>query len=170
MPAVLAHLYVSVACSCDPTFIAYPHGLPIVWYLDWFFRLVWCLVLCFSRSLCADSADGSSSGSCHCLAQCCRGGGFSPYYLVFIAILGFSCYCLRNFHACDYLPGVRLWGSLFAPYAYPTLRPSPAVAGLVGFRCGPHHWLSLRVCVGHFWGGGAVSSFSPPARHGVGYC
>ena len=49
--------FVSVACSCDPTFIAYPHGLPIVRYLDWVFRLVWYLVLCFSRSLCADSAD-----------------------------------------------------------------------------------------------------------------
>ena len=82
--------FISVACSCDPTFIAYPHGLPIVRYLDWFFRLVWCLVLCFSRSLCADSADGSSSGSCCCLARCCRGGGFFPKYAVFIAILGFS--------------------------------------------------------------------------------
>ena len=40
----------------------------------------------------------------------------------------------------------------------------------MGFRCGPHHWLSLRVCVGPFGSGGAVSSFSPPARRGVGYC
>ena len=28
----------------------------------------------------------------------------------------------------------------------------------------------MCVCVGPFWGGGAVSSFSPPARRGVGYC
>ena len=75
--------FVSVACSCDPTFIAYPHGLPIVRYLDWFFKLVWCLVLCFSRSLCADSADGSSASSSRCLAQCCQGGGFFPQIRVF---------------------------------------------------------------------------------------
>ena len=82
--------FVSVACSCDPTFIAYLHGLPIVRYLDWFFRLVWCLVLCFSHSLCTDSADGSSAGSCRCLAQCCRSGGVFPKYTVFIASLGIS--------------------------------------------------------------------------------
>ena len=29
-------------------------------------------------------------------------------------------------------------------------------------RCGPLHWLSLRLCVGPFLGGGSVSSFSPP--------
>ena len=81
---------VSVACSCDPTFIAYPHGLPIVRYLGWFFRHVWYLVLCFPRSLCADYADGSSAGSCRCLAQCCRGGGFFPKYAVFLASLGIS--------------------------------------------------------------------------------
>ena len=93
-----------------------------------------------------------------------------PHIRGFYRYFGVFCYCLRNFRACDYLPWLRLWGGLFAPYAYPTLRPSPVVAGLVGFRCGPHHWLSLRVCVGPFWGGGAVSSFSPPARRGVGYC
>ena len=68
------------------------------------------------------------------------------------------------------MPWLRLWCCLLAPYASPTLRPLPAVAGLVGFRCRPPYWLSLRVCVGPFWGGGAVSSFSPPARCGVGYC
>ena len=66
--------------------------------------------------------------------------GFYRYFGVF-------CYCLRTFRACDYLPWLRLWGGLFAPSVFPTLRPSPAVAGLVGFCCGPHHWLSLRVCV-----------------------
>ena len=60
--------------------------------------------------------------------------------------------------------------AFLAPSAYPTLRPSPAVAGLGGFRCRPPHWLSLRACVGPFMGGGAVSSFSPPARRGVGFC
>ena len=81
--------FVSVACSCDPTFIAYPRGLPIVRYLNWFFRLVWYLVLCFSRSLFADSADGSSAGSCRCLAQCCRGGGFSPNMQFLSLVWGF---------------------------------------------------------------------------------
>ena len=54
--------------------------------------------------------------------------------------------------------------AFFAPCASPPLRPLPAVAGLVGFRYRLPHWLSLRVCVGPFWGGGAVSSFSPPAQ------
>ena len=35
------------------------------------------------------------------------------------------------------------------------------MAGLAVLRCGPPHWLSLRVYVGPFWCGGAVSSFSP---------
>ena len=37
---------VSVACRCDPTFIAYPHGLPIVRYLDWFLGMcgIWSFV------------------------------------------------------------------------------------------------------------------------------
>ena len=39
--------FVSVAWCCDPTFLASPHGLSIVGYLYWFFRHVWCLVLCF---------------------------------------------------------------------------------------------------------------------------
>ena len=81
---------VSVACCCNPTFIAYPHGFHITRYLDWFFRLVWYLVLCFPRNLCADSADGSSASSCSCFAQCCRGGGFFPKYAVLIASLGIS--------------------------------------------------------------------------------
>ena len=47
--AVFANFgFASVAWCCDPSFIAYLHGLPIVWYLYWFFRHVWCLVLCFS--------------------------------------------------------------------------------------------------------------------------
>ena len=43
--------FVCVAWCCDPTFIAYPHGL-----LSWgtfigFFRLVWYLVRCFSVAI-----------------------------------------------------------------------------------------------------------------------
>ena len=82
--------FISVAWSCDHTFLACPHGLPIVRYLYWFFRHVWYLVLCFSRSFCADYADGSSTGSCSCLVQCCRGGGLFPIYEVFALVLGIS--------------------------------------------------------------------------------
>ena len=44
----------------------------------------------FSCSVCADYADGSSAGSCSCLAQCCRGGGLFPKYAVFALVLGIS--------------------------------------------------------------------------------
>ena len=71
-------------------------------------------------------------------------GAFSPNTRFLSLFWGFLL-LLTDFRDCDYLPWLRLWGGLFAPYAYPTLRPSPAVAGLVGFRCGPHHWLSLFV-------------------------
>ena len=74
---------------------------------------------------------------------------FFPNSAVFTPILGIS---------------VRVWGifaleleflgcacgGLLAPSAYPTLRQSPSVAGLEVLRCGPPHWLSLRVCVGPF--------------------
>ena len=38
VPALFPHFYgfVSVTYRCDPTFIACPHGLPIVRYLYWF--------------------------------------------------------------------------------------------------------------------------------------
>ena len=69
------------------------------------------------------------------------------------------------------MPWLRLWCCLLAPYASLTLRPSPAVAGLVGFCCGPSYWLFLCVCVCQsFLGRQSWSSFSPPARRGVGYC
>ena len=60
--------------------------------------------------------------------------------------------------------------AFLAQFAYLTRRPSPAVTGFMGFHCGPPQWWSLCVRGGLFWGGGAVSSFSPPARRGVGYC
>ena len=68
--------------------------------------------------------------------------------------------CLGNFALALIFLGCAYGVAFLAPSAYPTLRPSPAVAGLVGFRCSPPHWWSLRVCGGPFWGGGAVSSFS----------
>ena len=38
--------FVSVAWSCNPTFIAYPHGLPIVRYPYWFLGMcgIWSCV------------------------------------------------------------------------------------------------------------------------------
>ena len=86
--------FVSVAWSCDPTFIAYPHSSLIVRYPYWFFRHVWYLVLCFSCSVCA---DGSGTGSCRCLAQCCQGGGFFPNSAVFSAGFGVFLVLLRVF-------------------------------------------------------------------------
>ena len=94
---------------------------------------------------------------------------FSPNTRFLSLVWGFLL-LLRNFRACDYIPWLRWWGGLFAPYAYPTLKTFACGCWPCGFSLRPHHWLSLRVCVGPFWGGGAVSSFSPPARHGVGYC
>ena len=50
------------------------------------------------------------------------------------------------------------------------LRLFPAVAGLVGFSCGPPS-LVVPVCVcGVLSEMAELSSFSPPARCGVGYC
>ena len=89
MPAVLAHLLLSQCrMLLRPHLYCLPSRLPYREVPGWVFRLVWCLILCFSRTLCADSADGSSAGSCSCLVQCCRGGGFFPKYAVFIASLG----------------------------------------------------------------------------------
>ena len=102
----------------------------------------------FLCGVCADYADGSSAGSCSCLAQCCRCDGFFPNYAVFalvlgISVLGYGIVALALlFLGCSY--GV----AFLAPSAYPTLRPSPAVAGFVGFRCCPPLWWSLSVCVG----------------------
>ena len=91
VPALFLHFYgfVSVAYCCDPTFIACPHGLPIVRYLYWFFRHVWYLVLCF-WGVGAAYADGSCAGSSCYLAQGCRGGGFFPNSVVFALVLGLS--------------------------------------------------------------------------------
>ena len=94
---------------------------------------------------------------------------FSPNTRFLSLVWGFLL-LLKEFSRLLLYSLAALVGWPFRSIAYPTLSPSPAVAGLVGFRCGPHHWLSLRVCVGPFCGGGAVSSFSSPAWRGVGYC
>ena len=128
------------------------------------------LVLCFSRSLCTDSANGSSAGSCSCLAQCCRGGGFFPKYAVFIASLGISVIAYGIFALAIIFLGCacKVAFSLRMPNLRLALRLR--LLALWVFAADLLPGLSLRVCVGPFWGGGAVSSFSPPARRGVGNC
>ena len=126
---------------------------------------MWYLDLCFSWGVCTACADGSCAGSCCYLAQCCRGGGFYPNSAVFELVLGLSV-LFKEFLRLRLYSLAALAVYFFALCASPPLRPLPAVAGLVGFCYGPPHWLSLRVCVGPFWGGGAVSSFSPPAQRG----
>ena len=84
-------------------------------------------------SVCADYADDSSASSCDCLAQGCRCGGFFPNSAVFalvlgICVLGYGILALALlFLGCAY--GV----AFLAPSTFPTLRPSPAVAGFVVF-------------------------------------
>ena len=82
---------------------------------------------------------------------------FSPNSAVFalvlgISVLGYGILALALiFLGCAYGP------AFLAPSTYPTLRPLPAVAGFVGFSCGPP--LVVPECVWvSFWGGGAVSS------------
>ena len=94
---------------------------------------------------------------------------FSPIPRFLALVRGFFWSCLGISH----LRLNSLAGLVVLPFSSVCLSYASTiacVAGLVGFRCGPPHWLSLRVCVGPFWGGGAVSSFSPTARRGVGYC
>ena len=95
---------------------------------------------------------------------------FSPVPRFFALVLGISVLGYRILALVLIFLGCTFGVAFLAPSAYPTLRPSPAVAGFRGFRCGPPLWGSLSVCWGLLWGGGAVSSFSPPARRGVGYC
>ena len=146
-----------------------PSRFTIVRYLYWFFRLVWYWSGVFC-SVCADCADDSSAGSCACLAQGCRCGGFFPNSAVFALVLGTSVLAYGILALpllfLSYAYGVAFFDSVCLSSAY----LYPAVAGLVGFSCGPPS-LVVPVCVwGSFWDGGAVSSFSPPARCGVGYC
>ena len=99
-------------------------------------------------SVCADYADDSSAGSCGCLAQCCRCGGFFPNYAVFALVLGISVLGYGILALALIFLGCAYGVAFLAPSAYPTLRPSPAVAGIVGFSCGPPLWWSLNVCGG----------------------
>ena len=160
--------FISVALCCDPTFFAFPHSLPIMGYLYWFFRHVLHLVLCFYWGVCAACADGSCSGSCCCLVQRCRSSGFFPNFAVFVLVMGLSVLFQEFLALALVFLGCTCGVAFLAPFDSLALRPLPAVTNLGGFRCGPPHWLSLRLCVDLFSSGGAGSSFSPPAWRGVG--
>ena len=129
--------------------------------------MYWSGVFC---SVCAGCADDSSASSCACLGQGCRCGDFFPNSAVFALVLGkfvlaYGILALPLLFL-GYAYGVAFFRSICLSSAY----LYPAVAGLVDFCCGPPS-LVVPVCVwGSFWGGGAVSSFSPPAWRGVGYC
>ena len=81
---------VSVACSCDPTFIAYPHGLPIVWYLDWFLGMCgfWSFVFPGSRELITLTVPAQVLVVA--LRSVAEVANFSPKYAVFLASLRIS--------------------------------------------------------------------------------
>ena len=58
---------------------------------------------------------------------------FFPQFSGFRASFGAFCSFSGIFSTCACVPWLTLWCCLFAQYASPTLRPSPAVAGLVTF-------------------------------------
>ena len=84
-------------------------------------------------SVCADYADDSSAGSCDCLAQGCRCGGFFPNSAVFALVLGFSVLGYGILALALIFLGCAYGVAFLAPSTYPSLRLSPAVAGFVVF-------------------------------------
>ena len=75
---------------------------------------------------------------------------FFPNSAVFALVLGLSV-LFQEFLALELVfLGCTCGVAFLAPFDSPTLRPSPAVTNLGGFRCGPPHWLSLHLCVGLF--------------------
>ena len=144
---MFAHFWL---CQCrmvlQPHLYCLPSRFTIVRYLYWLLGLcgIWSGVFC---SICADCADDSSAGSCDYLAQGCRCGGFFTNSAVFALVLGISVLAY----------GILALPLLFLGYAYgvaffgyvclSSACLFPAVAGLVGFSCGPPHlWWSLCVC------------------------
>ena len=126
-----------------PHLYCLPSRFTIVRHLYWFLGLcgIWSGVFC---SVCADCADDSSASSCDCLAQGCRCGGFFPNSAVFALVLGNSVLAYGILALpllfLGYAYGMAFFGSVCLSSAY----LYPAVAGLVGFSCGP------CVCVGFF--------------------
>ena len=131
----------------QPHLYCLPSRFTIVRYLYWFLGLcgIWSGVFC---RVCAVSADDSSAGSCVCLAQGCRCGGFFPNSAVFTLVLGTSVLAygilVLPLLFLGYAYGVAFFGSVCLSSAC----LYPAVAGRVGFSCGPPS-LVVPVCV---WG------------------
>ena len=69
-----------------------------------------------------------------------------PQLRGFRASFGDFCSWLRILALALLFLGCAYGVAFLAPSAYPTLRPSPAVAGIVGFRYGPPLWWSLSLC------------------------
>ena len=128
-----------------PHLYCLPSRFTVVRYLYWFLGLcgIWSGVFC---SVCAACANDSSAGSCVCLAQGYWCGGFFPSSAVFALVLGTSVLAYGILALpllfLGYAYGVAFFGSVCLSSAC----LYPAVAGLVGFSCGPHLWWSLCVC------------------------
>ena len=69
-----------------------------------------------------------------------------PRFRGFRASFGDFCSCLRNFSASASIPWLCLWCGLFCSVCLSSAYLYPAVAGLVGFSCGPPS-LVVPVCV-----------------------
>ena len=146
---MFAHFWLSQCrMVLRPHLYCLPSRLTIVRHLYWFLGLcgIWSGVFC---SVCADYADDSSAGSCDCLAQGCRCGGFFPNSAVFALVLGNSVLAYGILALpllfLGYAYGMAFFGSVCLSSAY----LYPAVAGLVGFSCGPPISGGPCVCV---WG------------------
>ena len=102
--------FVGVAWCCDPTFVAYPHGLllcgPFIGFLGLCgVRPGYC---CVGDDRCDDYyADSSAS-----LAQYCSCGGFYPSFAIFALVWGLL-FFLRNFRL--YSLGYTFGVAFFAP-------------------------------------------------------
>ena len=81
-------------------------------------------------SVCADYADDPSASSCDYLVQGCRCGDFFPNSAVFALVLGFSVLGYGLLALALIFLGCAYGVAFLAPSTYPTLRQSPAVAGL----------------------------------------
>ena len=83
--------------------------------------------------VCAVYASDSGAGSCDCLAQGCRCGGFFPNSVVFELVLGISVLDYGILALALIFLGCAYGVAFLAPSTYPMLRPLPAVAGFVVF-------------------------------------
>ena len=125
-----------------PTLTVYYREVPLfVFRLVWY----WCGVFC---SVCADCVDDSSASSCACLAQGCRCGVFFPNSAVFALVLGTSVLAYGILALPLLFLGFAYGVAFFYSVCLSSAYLYAAVAGFVGFSCGPPS-LVVPVCV---WG------------------